>query len=96
MICSSNAFIINNPDPNPDPKLRLKQDPNLKKIILDPQHGLGVKKPSLKFHYDILVQSNGLVERYHHCLKEALRSRLAGADWSQHLPWVLLGLRAAP
>ncbi len=41
-------------------------------------------------------QSNGLVERFHCWLKEALRARLAGADWPQHLPWVLLGLRAAP
>jgi hypothetical protein len=30
MICSSNLFFINNPDPNtdPDPKLRLKPDPD--------------------------------------------------------------------
>jgi hypothetical protein len=41
-------------------------------------------------------QSNGLVERYYRRLKEALRARLAGAAWPQHLPWVLLGLRAAP
>jgi transposase InsO family protein len=40
--------------------------------------------------------SNGLVERFHRRLKEALRARLASADWPQHLPWVLLGLRAAP
>jgi hypothetical protein len=35
MICSSNVFFINNPDPNPDPKLMLKldknPDPNMKK-----------------------------------------------------------------
>jgi hypothetical protein len=41
-------------------------------------------------------QSNGLVERAHRQLKEALRSRLAGAAWPGHLPWALLGLRAAP
>jgi transposase InsO family protein len=41
-------------------------------------------------------QSNGLVERAHRQLKEALRSRLAGAAWPDHLPWALLGLRAAP
>jgi len=41
-------------------------------------------------------QSNGLVERSHRQLKDALRSRLAGADWYPHLPWVLLGIRAAP
>jgi len=36
------------------------------------------------------------VERVHLQLKDALRARLAGAQWAQHLPWVLLGLRAAP
>jgi len=41
-------------------------------------------------------QANGLVERAHRQLKEALRSRLAGAAWPDHLPWALLGLRAAP
>jgi len=40
-------------------------------------------------------QSNGMVERLHRQLKEALRSRQAAADWPSHLPWVLLGLRAA-
>ncbi len=34
MICGSLVFSINNPDPNPDPKLRLNSDP--KKIIADP------------------------------------------------------------
>jgi hypothetical protein len=43
-------------------------------------------------------QSNGMVERFHRQLKEALRARLAAAaaDWEFHLPWVLLGIRAAP
>ena len=41
-------------------------------------------------------QSNGMVERAHRQIKDALRARLAGAEWPQHLPWVLLGLRAAP
>jgi transposase InsO family protein len=41
-------------------------------------------------------QANGLVERFHRQLKEALRSRAAGVNWEEHLPWVLLGLRAAP
>jgi transposase InsO family protein len=41
-------------------------------------------------------QSNGMIERAHRQLKEALRARLAGAEWPQHLPWVLLGLRAVP
>jgi transposase InsO family protein len=41
-------------------------------------------------------QANGLVERLHRQLKEALRARLQNNDWERHLPWVLLGLRAAP
>ncbi len=40
-------------------------------------------------------QSNGLVERFHRRLKDALRARAAGADWFGHLPWVLLGIRTA-
>jgi hypothetical protein len=40
-------------------------------------------------------QSNGLVERFHRRLKEALQARAAGPDWLQHLPWVLLGIRSA-
>ena len=39
-------------------------------------------------------QSNGLVERFHRRLKEALRARAASSGWHLHLPWVLLGLRA--
>jgi transposase InsO family protein len=37
-------------------------------------------------------QANGLVERTHRQLKDALRARQAGVDWPAHLPWVLLGL----
>ena len=41
-------------------------------------------------------QSNGMVERTHRQLKDALRSRLAGDNWLAHLPYVLLSLRATP
>lgn len=41
-------------------------------------------------------QSNGMVERVHRQIKEALKARGAGSDWPSHLPWVLLGLRSAP
>jgi cleavage and polyadenylation specificity factor subunit 1 len=41
-------------------------------------------------------QSNGAVERFHRRLKDSLRAWLAGSDWPSHLPWVMLGLRAAP
>ncbi len=37
-----------------------------------------------------------MVERCHRRLKDALRARLAGPDCPLHLPWVLMGLRAAP
>jgi hypothetical protein len=41
-------------------------------------------------------QSDGMVERFHRQLKDALRAHLQGQDWVSQLPWVLLGLRAAP
>jgi Integrase core domain len=41
-------------------------------------------------------QSNGLVERFHHQLKQSLKARQCGMAWAEHVPWVLLGLRAAP
>jgi transposase InsO family protein len=41
-------------------------------------------------------QSNGMVERLHRQLKAALRARNCGTSWAAHLPWVLLGIRAAP
>jgi transposase InsO family protein len=39
---------------------------------------------------------NGMDEWTHRHLKDALRARLAGTRWPEHLPWVLFGLRAAP
>jgi len=41
-------------------------------------------------------ESNGLVERFHRRLKDALRARCAAANWADHLPWVLMGLRPTP
>jgi hypothetical protein len=41
-------------------------------------------------------QSNSMVERTHEQLKAALRARLVGLRWPEHLPWVLLGLRTTP
>jgi hypothetical protein len=37
-----------------------------------------------------------MVEYFHRRLKDALRARCAAANWVDHLPWVLMGLRAAP
>lgn len=41
-------------------------------------------------------QANGIVERFHRNLKDALRSRLIDGNWYDQLPWVLLGIRTAP
>ena len=41
-------------------------------------------------------QSNGLVERFHRRLKDALRAKQVGDHWVTHLPWVMLGLRTQP
>jgi hypothetical protein len=41
-------------------------------------------------------QANGLVERFHRQLKEALQARLENRDGSGQLPWMMMGLRAAP
>jgi hypothetical protein len=54
--------------------------------LLNIQHS-----PTTAYH----PQSNGLVERFHRRLKDALRSRAAAADWHNHLPWVMLGIRAS-
>jgi hypothetical protein len=40
-----------------------------------------------------VVQRDGRI--FHRHLKDALRARCAEANWVDHLPWVLLGLRAA-
>ncbi len=54
--------------------------------LLNIQHS-----PTKAYH----PQSNGLVERFHRRLKDALRSRVAAADLHDHLPWVMLGNRAS-
>ncbi len=36
------------------------------------------------------AQSNGMVERFHRCLKYALRTCCTAANWVDHLPWVFL------
>ena len=48
--------------------------------------------PTTAFH----PQGNGLVERLHRRLKDALRARSAGPNWFLHLPWVLLAVRSTP
>ena len=41
-------------------------------------------------------ESNGMVERFHRSLKQALIARCSNADWYYQLPWTLLGLRTTP
>ena len=42
-------------------------------------------------------QANGLVERLHRTLKDALRCAIRSSkSWTRSLPWVMLGLRSAP
>ena len=41
-------------------------------------------------------ECNSMVERFHHCLKDALRAPCAAPDWIQHLPWVLLDILYVP
>jgi hypothetical protein len=53
---------------------------------------LSIKHTQTTAHHP---QSNGLMERFHRRLKDALRARAAGADWFTNLPWVLPGMRSA-
>ena len=41
-------------------------------------------------------QANGMVERLHRQLKDTLHATGSATEWEEHLPWVLLGLRAVP
>ena len=54
--------------------------------LLNIQHS-----PTTAYH----PQSNKLVERFHRWLKDALRSWASAADWHDHLPWVMLSIRAS-
>jgi transposase InsO family protein len=49
-------------------------------------------QPTTAYH----PQSNGILERFHRRLKDALRTCSNSPSWSQNLPWVLLALRAQP
>ncbi len=49
-------------------------------------------RPTTAYH----PQANGMVERAHRRLKEALKARKAGTSWLDHLPWALFGLRTSP
>ena len=43
------------------------------------------------------LQSNGIIERFHRAIKNALRCAMrSSTSWLRSLPWVLLGLRNAP
>jgi hypothetical protein len=42
------------------------------------------------------LEANGMVERFHRHLKDALRAHCATDVWAAHLPWVTPGLRTPP
>ena len=48
--------------------------------------------PTTAFH----PQANGMVERLHRQMKDALRARGGTSAWADHLPWVMLGIQASP
>ena len=53
---------------------------------------LGVTlRPTTSYH----PQSNGLIERLHRQLKASIVARSASTNWSKHIPWILLSLRAS-
>lgn len=53
---------------------------------------LGIKKVHTTPYHP---QSNGAIERWHRCMKTALRARLSNSIWIDEMPTILLGLRAA-
>ncbi len=59
--------------------------------------GRAVSEPQDQLHDypSIPPQSNGMVERTHRQIKDALCARLEDGRWPEHPPWVLFGLRAA-
>ena len=55
---------------------------------------LGIKVSATTSYHP---QSNGMVERFHRTLKDALHSTVrTSKSWARSLPWVLLGLRNVP
>ena len=44
--------------------------------------------PTTAFH----PQANGMLERLHRQMKDALHARGSTAYWADHLPWVMLGI----
>ena len=55
---------------------------------------LGITVSTTTSHHP---QANGVVERFHHTLKDALRCAVRSSkSWTHALPWVMLGLRNAP
>ena len=55
---------------------------------------LGIKSAATTAYHP---QSNGVIERFHRMLKDALRCSVRNTrSWMRSLPWVLLGVRNAP
>lgn len=52
----------------------------------------------IQLHYTTAYhpQANGMVERCHRTMKAALMTRCSHLNWTDQLPWVMLGLRSTP
>ncbi len=51
---------------------------------------LNIQHSQTTAHHPQSNQSNGMVERFNHRLKDALRARCAAANWVDYLPWSCL------
>ena len=72
-------------------------------VVLSSRHNYGYPYHSFwglgtELHHTTAYhpQSNGMIERFHRTMKNALRARLTSPSWIDSLPWVLLGIHTTP